>query len=206
MHKDVFFIGIAGGTGSGKSTLAGKLKDVFADDVVLLCQDYYYKSFDKLTFEERSKLNFDHPNSFDMSYLIEQVKELKNSKPIERPVYSFLEHKRLDEVIRIEPKRVIILEGILIFENRELCNLMDMKIFVDTDADIRLLRRILRDTKERGRDLDSVINQYITTVKPMHEEFIEPNKKVADVIIPEGGMNHIAVSMLLDKIQAILNN
>lgn len=204
--KDVFVIGIAGGTGSGKSTLTGKLKDVFADDVVLLCQDYYYKSFDKLTFEERAKLNFDHPNSFDTPYLIEQVKQLKNFKPIDRPVYSFIEHKRLNEVVKVEPKRVIIIEGILIFENRELTDLMDMKIFVDTDSDIRLLRRIVRDIKERGRDLDSVINQYITTVKPMHEEFIEPNKKVADVIIPEGGMNHIAVSMLLDKIQAILNN
>jgi len=206
MNKDVFIIGIAGGTGSGKTTLACNLKDVFADDVVLLCQDYYYKSFDKLTFEERAKLNFDHPNSFDMAYLIKQVKELRNFKPIERPVYSFIEHKRTSDVIKIEPKRVIIIEGILIFDNKELCELMDMKIFVDTDADIRLLRRIVRDTKERGRELDSVINQYITTVKPMHEEFIEPSKKVADVIIPEGGMNHIAVSMLLDKIQTILNS
>ncbi|MGE5329088.1 MAG: uridine kinase [Deltaproteobacteria bacterium] len=204
--KDVFVIGIAGGTGSGKSTLAGKLKDVFADDVVLLCQDYYYKSFDKLSFEEKSKLNFDHPNSFDTPFLIEQVKKLRNSEPIDRPVYSFMEHRRLPDTFKVEPKRVIIIEGILIFENRELCDLMDMKIFVDTDADIRLLRRIIRDLKERGRDLDSVINQYMTTVKPMHEEFIEPSKKVADVIIPEGGMNHIAVSMLLDKIQTILNN
>ncbi|MGE5473772.1 MAG: uridine kinase [Ignavibacteriales bacterium] len=204
--KDVYVIGIAGGTGSGKSTLAGKLKDVFADDVVLLCQDYYYKSFDRLTFEERTKLNFDHPNSFDTPYLIEQIKQLKSFKPIERPVYSFIEHKRLNEVVKVEPKRVIIIEGILIFENRELTDLMDMRIFVDTDADIRLMRRIVRDLKERKRDLDSVINQYITTVKPMHEEFIEPSKKVADVIIPEGGMNHIAVSMLLDKIQTILNN
>lgn len=206
MSKDVFVIGIAGGTGSGKTTLASKLKDVFEDDVVLICQDYYYKSFDKISFEERTKLNFDHPNSFDMPYLIHQIQELKKFKSIERPVYSFTEHRRLPEVVKVEPKRVIIIEGILIFENKELTDLMDMKIFVDTDADIRLLRRLLRDIKERGRDLDSVVDQYMTTVKPMHEEFIEPSKKVADVIIPEGGMNHIAVSMLLDKIQTILNN
>lgn len=205
MSQDVVIIGIAGGTGSGKTTLAKRLKDVFEDDVVLLCQDYYYKSFDKISFEERTKLNFDHPNSFDTALLIKHLSLLKKGTAIQRPVYSFIEHKRTSEAIAVEPKRVVILEGILIFENKDLQKLMDIKVFVDTDSDIRLLRRIIRDTKERGRDLDSVINQYLTTVKPMHEEFVEPSKKVADIIIPEGGMNHIAVSMLLDKIQTILN-
>lgn len=199
-------IGIAGGTGSGKTTLAKRLKNTFGDDVVLLCQDFYYNSFDSLTFEERKKLNFDHPDAFDNSLLIEQLKTLKNLKPIERPTYSFVEYKRLDETVKEEPKPVIILEGILIFENPELAELMDIKVFVDTDADIRLTRRLLRDIHERGRNLDSVINQYLNTVKPMHEAFIEPSKKRADVIIPEGGMNNVAFSMLVDRIKGIIND
>ncbi len=198
-------IGIAGGTGSGKTTLAKRLKNTFGDDVVLLCQDFYYNSFDSLTFEERKKLNFDHPDAFDNSLLIEQLKTLKNLKPIERPTYSFVEYKRLDETVKEEPKPVIILEGILIFENPELAELMDIKVFVDTDADIRLTRRLMRDIHERGRNLDSVINQYLNTVKPMHEAFIEPSKKRADVIIPEGGMNNVAFSMLVDRIKGIIN-
>lgn len=198
-------IGIAGGTGSGKTTLAKRLKNTFGDDVVLLCQDFYYNSFDSLTFEERKKLNFDHPDAFDNSLLIEQLKTLKNLKPIDRPTYSFVEYKRLDETVKEEPKPVIILEGILIFENPELAELMDIKVFVDTDADIRLTRRLMRDIHERGRNLDSVINQYLNTVKPMHEAFIEPSKKRADVIIPEGGMNNVAFSMLVDRIKGIIN-
>ncbi|MCX7710596.1 MAG: uridine kinase [Clostridia bacterium] len=204
--KQAVIIGIAGGTGSGKSTLANRLKEEFQEDVTLLCQDYYYKSFDHLSFEDRKNLNFDHPNSFDSQLLIDQLKKLKKMEPIERPVYSFIEHRRLEEFVLEEPKRVIILEGILIFENPALIELMDIKIFVDTDADIRFARRLVRDIHERGRDIDSVVTQYLSTVKPMHEAFIEPNKKHADIIIPEGGMNHVAVSMLVDKVRSILTN
>ncbi len=204
--KHAVLIGIAGGTGSGKTTLAKRLKDTFGDDVVLLCQDYYYHSFDNLTYEERKLLNFDHPDAFDSKLLIEQLTRLKNFKQVERPTYSFVEYKRLDETVREEPKRVIILEGILIFDNPQLAELMDIKVFVDTDADIRLARRLLRDIHERGRNLDSVVKQYLNTVKPMHEAFIEPSKRNADVIIPEGGMNNVAFSMLEDRIKGILYN
>ena len=204
--KETVVIGIAGGTGSGKTTLAKRLKSVFEDEVLFLCHDFYYKSLDHLSMEERHLNNFDHPNSFDTDLLIEHVRQLKKHNTIRRPVYSFIEHTRLPEAVTEYPKRVILIEGILIFENKELRDLMDIKVFVDTDADIRLSRRILRDIHERERNLDSVINQYLNTVKPMHEEFVEPSKKYADIIIPEGGMNHVAISMLLDKIRAILDN
>lgn len=204
--KNAVLIGIAGGTGSGKTTLAKRLKNTFGDDVVLLCQDYYYNSFDNLTFEERILLNFDHPDAFDSNLLIEQLKKLKRFETIDRPTYSFVEYRRLNETVREEPKRVIILDGILIFDNPQLAELMDIKVFVDTDADIRLTRRLMRDIHERGRSLDSVINQYLNTVKPMHEAFVEPSKKNADIIIPEGGMNNVAFSMLEDRIKSILNN
>lgn len=204
--KNAVLIGIAGGTGSGKTTLANRLKKAFGDDVVLLCQDFYYNSFDNLTFEERKQLNFDHPDAFDSVLLTEQLKKLKGFEPIDRPAYSFVEYRRLEETVREEPKRVIILEGILIFENPRLAELMDIKIFVDTDADIRLARRLMRDIHVRGRNPDSVIEQYLNTVKPMHEAFVEPSKKYADVIIPEGGMNNVAFTMLVDRIQSILDN
>lgn len=204
--KNAVLIGIAGGTGSGKTTLAKRLKNTFGDDVVLLCQDFYYNSFDSLTYEERKLLNFDHPDAFDSKLLIEQLKQLKSFEPIERPTYSFVEYRRLKETVREEPKRVIILEGILIFENPQLAELMDIKVFVDTDADIRFARRLMRDIHERGRNPDSVVNQYLNTVKPMHEAFIEPSKKKADVIIPEGGMNNVAFSMLVDRIKNIIDN
>lgn len=202
--KQAVIIGIAGGTGSGKTTLARRLKEDFKDDILLLCQDYYYHSFNHLSHEERKKLNFDHPNAFDMKLLIEQLKQLKNFETIERPVYSFIEHLRQKETVVEKPKRVILLEGILIFENPELVELMDIKVFVDTDADIRFARRLVRDIHDRGRDIDSVVSQYLNTVKPMHEAFIEPSKKRADIIIPEGGMNHVAFSMLVEKIKSIL--
>lgn len=204
--KNAVLIGIAGGTGSGKTTLAKRLKNAFGDDVVLLCQDFYYNSFDNLTFEDRKQLNFDHPDAFDSELLIEQLKKLKRFEVVDRPTYSFVEYRRLDETVREEPKRVVILEGILIFENPELAGLMDIRIFVDTDADIRLARRLMRDIHVRGRSPDSVIEQYLNTVKPMHEAFVEPSKKYADVIIPEGGMNNVAFSMLVDRIQSILDN
>lgn len=203
----IIVIGVAGGTGSGKSTLVKRLQEAFKDDdVATLCHDYYYKAHPELTYEERTKLNYDHPKSFDTDMMVEHIKALKNNVPIERPVYSFVEHNRTDEKVAVKPSKVIIVDGILIFENKELRDLMDIKVFVDTDADIRLARRILRDVRERGRSMESVITQYTSTVKPMHEEFVEPSKKYADVIIPEGGFNSVAVSMLIHNIRSLLND
>ena len=191
-------IGIAGGSGSGKTTLAHKLKDALGDDIVLLCHDFYYKAHDDMPFEERQKLNFDHPDAFDTDLLIEDIRALKRGESILHPIYSFTEH------VRVDPARVVIVEGILIFENQQLRDEMDIKVFVDTDADIRLIRRLLRDVKERGRTLDSVVSQYMNTVKPMHEQFVEPSKKNVDIIIPEGGLNAVALQMLLRQIQHFL--
>ena len=199
--QQAMVIGIAGGTGSGKSTLANKLKEAFEGEMVSLSHDYYYKSNDNLPFEERTKLNYDHPDAFDTELLIEHIKQLKNG---EHPVYSFVEHTRMKERVRVEPARVILVDGILIFENKQLCELMDIKVFVDTDADVRIIRRLLRDVQERGRSMDSVINQYLNTVKPMHEEFVEPSKKRADIIIPEGGFNSVALDMLLERIRSFI--
>ena len=202
---EVTVIGVAGGTGSGKSTLVKRLQEAFCnDDVATLCHDYYYKAHPELTYEERTKLNYDHPKSFDTDMMVEHIEALKNNVPVERPVYSFVEHNRTDEKVLVKPSKVIIVDGILIFENKELRDLMDIKVFVDTDADIRLARRILRDVRERGRSMESVITQYTSTVKPMHEEFVEPSKKYADVIIPEGGFNSVAVSMLIHNIRSLL--
>ncbi|MHC1747892.1 MAG: uridine kinase [Cellulosilyticaceae bacterium] len=203
--ENIIVIGIAGGTGSGKTTLALKLKESFEDHVAMLSHDYYYKSNDHIPFEERTKLNYDHPNAFDTSLMIEHLKKLKEGKTVEHPVYSFVEHTRLERHVRLEPAKVIIVEGILIFENEELCDLMDIKIFVDTDADVRIIRRLLRDVKDRGRDLDSVVNQYLGTVKPMHEQFVDPSKKRADIIIPEGGFNSVAVTLLNESIRNFIN-
>ena len=203
--KNTMIIGIAGGSGSGKTTIAQKIKDYFEDEVVILCHDYYYKSNDEISLEERKKLNYDHPNSFETELLIDHLKALKNDDIIRHPVYSFVEHTRLKETVEVKPKKVIVVEGILIFENKELCDLMDIKVFVDTDADVRIIRRLLRDVKERGRDIDSVVNQYLGTVKPMHEEFVDPSKRRADIIIPEGGDNMVALSMLLERIKNFIN-
>ena len=201
----VTIIGVAGGTGSGKSTLVKRLQEAFAgDQVATLCHDYYYKSLPNLTYEERTKLNYDHPQSFDTAMMVEHIKALKEGVAIERPVYSFVEHNRTDEKVAVLPSKVIIVDGILIFENKELRDLMDIKVFVDTDADVRLARRILRDVRERGRSMESVIEQYTTTVKPMHEEFVEPSKKYADVIIPEGGFNSVAVTMLIENVKSLI--
>ena len=202
---EVTVIGVAGGTGSGKSTLVKRLQEAFCnDDVATLCHDYYYKAHPELTYEERTKLNYDHPQAFDTDMFVEHIKALKNNTPINRPVYSFVEHNRTAESVPVKPSKVIIIDGILIFENKELRDLMDIKVFVDTDADLRLARRILRDVRERGRSMESVINQYTNTVKPMHEEFVEPSKKYADVIIPEGGFNSVAVQMLIQNIRSIV--
>lgn len=203
---EVTVIGVAGGTGSGKSTLVKRLQEAFRnDDVATLCHDYYYKGHPELTYEERTKLNYDHPQAFDTDMMVEHIRALKNNVPIERPVYSFVEHNRTDETVPVKPSKVIIIDGILIFENKELRDLMDIKVYVDTDADIRLARRILRDVRDRGRSMESVITQYTTTVKPMHEEFVEPSKRYADVIIPEGGFNSVAVAMLIQNIRSIVD-
>lgn len=198
-------IGIAGGTGSGKTTLVKRLKNSLGDEVLTLTHDYYYKANSELPFEERKQLNYDHPNSFDTQMFIKDLLKLKAGQAIERPVYDFSLHTRAKETVVEKPTKVIIVEGILIFENAELRNLFDIKVFVDTDADVRIIRRLLRDVNERGRDMDSVINQYLSTVKIMHEEFVEPSKRYADIIIPEGGYNKVACSMLLDKIRALLD-
>ena len=203
---NVTVIGIAGGTGSGKSTLVKRLQEAFHEaDVATLCHDYYYKAHPELSYEERTSLNYDHPQAFDTDMLVEHIRALKNNVPIERPVYSFVEHNRMAESVPVKPSKVIIIDGILIFENKELRDLMDIKVFVDTDADVRLARRILRDVRERGRSMESVISQYTSTVKPMHEEFVEPSKKYADVIIPEGGFNSVAVGMLIENIRSLIN-
>ena len=203
---NITVIGVAGGTGSGKSTLVKRLQEAFKDEVATICHDYYYKAHPELTYEERTKLNYDHPKAFDTDMMVEHIKALKNNVPVERPVYSFVEHNRTEEKVLVKPSKVIIVDGILIFENKELRDLMDIKVYVDTDADIRLARRILRDVRERGRSMESVITQYTSTVKPMHEEFVESSKKYADVIIPEGGFNSVAVSMLIHNIRSLIES
>ena len=203
--KDVVVIGVAGGTGSGKSTLVKRLQEAFKnDDVATICHDFYYKAHPELSYEERTKLNYDHPDAFDTWLMVEHIKALKEGKSIECPTYSFVEHNRAEQTMAVAPSKVIIVDGILIFENKELRDIMDIKVFVDTDADVRLARRILRDVRERGRSMESVISQYTTTVKPMHEQFVEPSKRYADVIIPEGGFNSVAVSMLIQNIRSII--
>jgi len=199
---NTILIGIAGGTGSGKTTLADKLIENFgSDEVSILRHDNYYKRHDEMTYDERSLLNYDHPDAFDTELLYEHIKMLKNGQAIEMPVYDYTVHNRSDEVVIVNPAPVIVLEGILIFAEPALCELMDIKVFVDTDADVRILRRILRDVKERERSLDSVISQYLTTVKPMHEQFVEPSKRRADIIIPEGGQNVVALQMLIERVK-----
>jgi len=203
--KNVIVIGVSGGSASGKTTVANRIKEEFKDSVELLSHDFYYLPHYDMPFEERVKLNYDHPNAFDTERFIADIKQLKAWQPIERPVYSYTEHNRLSETVRVNPAKVIIVEGFMIFENAELRDLMDIKVFVDADADERLMRRIIRDVNERGRSLESVINQYANTVKPMHELFVEPYKKYADVIIPRGGKNDVAIDMMIHRIKAILS-
>lgn len=202
--EESIIIGIAGGTGSGKTTLVERLNGDLGDSVVTLTHDDYYKSNIELPLEERSKLNYDHPHAFDTDELVADILRLKNGETIEVPTYDFVNHTRSNITTVVLPKKVIIVEGILIFEHKALRNLFDMKIFVDTDADVRFIRRLMRDVKERGRALDSVVDQYLTTVKVMHEEFVEPSKRHADIIIPEGGKNEVAISMMLDRINNLL--
>ncbi len=204
--SNVIVIGIAGGTGSGKTTMIKRIKKEFHNEITILSHDFYYKKYSHLPFKERTKLNYDHPDAFETDLMVEHIKELKNGAAIERPVYDFVLNDRKEETVRVEPAKVVIVEGILIFENKELLDLFDIKVFIDTDADVRIIRRILRDVRERGRSLESVINQYLTTVKLMHEGFVEPSKKNADIIIPEGGYNIVALQMLNDRIKALLKD
>ncbi len=199
--SDIMIIGIAGGTGSGKTTLVKNLIARFGENITVLSHDNYYKAHDDLTYEERSLLNYDHPDAFDTDLMIEHLKLLKQGRSIHCPVYDYTVHNRSSEVTLIVPTRVILVEGILIFENRELCDQMDIKIFVDADADVRLCRRIKRDVKKRGRTIESVIAQYLDTVKPMHEQFVEPSKKNANIVVPEGGKNLVALDMIMGRIQ-----
>lgn len=199
---EVMVIGIAGGTGSGKTTITKKLMQRFGGDVSVIYHDNYYKAHHDMSYEERAKLNYDHPDSFDTDLLIQAVRDLKAGRSVLCPVYDYTIHDRSDKVIEVKPARVIIVEGILIFQSRELCRQMDIKIYVDTDADVRILRRIVRDVRDRGRSLESVVNQYLSTVKPMHEQFVEPSKRNADIIIPEGGHNLVAMDMLIERINA----
>ena len=199
---DVMVVGIAGGTGSGKTTITKKLMQRFGGDVSVIYHDNYYKAHHSMSYEERSRLNYDHPDSFDTDLLIQAVKDLKAGRSVTCPVYDYTIHDRSDQVIEVKPAKVVIVEGILIFQSRELCQQMDIKIYVDTDADVRILRRIVRDVRDRGRSLDSVVNQYLSTVKPMHEQFVEPSKRNADIIIPEGGHNQVAMEMVMERVRA----
>ncbi len=193
----MYIIGIAGGTGSGKTTVVNTiLKGLPVDEVCVISQDSYYKATDKLSLEERNKINFDHPNSIDFELLIEHLKLLKADRIIDQPVYSFVTHNRTKDVIKTYPRKVIIVEGILIFNNKELLDLFDIKIFVHAQSDERLIRRIRRDITERGRDIDEVLNRYQSTLKPMHEQFIEPTKNVADIIIPNDRYNTVAIEII----------
>ncbi|WP_053219083.1 uridine kinase [Virgibacillus senegalensis] len=206
MSNKPVVIGVAGGSGSGKTSVTRSISQRFTDKTILVIeQDYYYKDQSDLPYEERLNTNYDHPLAFDNDLLIEHVKALLEQKPIDKPVYDYTRHTRSEEVVRVEPKDVIILEGILILEDQRLLDLMDIKVFVDTDADVRIIRRMLRDIKERGRTIDSVIDQYINVVRPMHLQFVEPTKRYADIIIPEGGQNHVAIDLMATKIQTILN-
>ncbi|XJZ26312.1 uridine kinase [Bacillota bacterium Lsc_1132] len=204
MRKPVV-IGVTGGSGSGKTSVTKAIYDRFrGHSILMLEQDFYYKDQSHLPYEERLKTNYDHPLAFDNDLLIEHIEKLLRYEPINKPVYDYSMHTRSNEVIPVYPKEVIILEGILVLEDERLRNLMDIKLYVDTDADLRIIRRLMRDIKERGRTIDSVIEQYVHVVRPMHNQFIEPTKRYADLIIPEGGHNHVAIDLMVTKIQTIL--
>lgn len=198
----MIIIGIAGGTGSGKTTVVTKIANNLPEEnVTVLPQDAYYKNNSDLLFEERKKINYDHPNSIDFELLLNHIKGLKEGKPIEQPIYSYITHSRSDDYMVVHPKDILIVEGILVFTNEELRKLCNIKIFVHTDADDRLIRRIKRDISERGRDIQEVLNRYEKTLKPMHNQFIEPTMKYADMIIPVGGDNKVAIDMLVSMIK-----
>lgn len=194
--ENIFVVGVAGGSASGKTTIVQQIRDHFGDAIEVIGHDSYYLAHDGMTYEERSRLNYDHPDSFETARLIRDVKALKAGKTVERPVYDYAIHNRSAETVTVRPRPIILLEGILVLENQELRDLMDLKVFVDTDADERIMRRISRDTLERARSIESIITQYRDTVKPMHDRFVEPTKYYADVIIPWGGENTMGIDML----------
>lgn len=203
--KKPIFIGISGGTGSGKTTIVKRIySEVPEDSISIIEHDSYYKDQSHLTYEDRCKTNYDHPFAFDTDLFVEHIISLKNGHFIEKPIYDYEIHNRKKETIIVEPKEIIIVEGLLVFYEEKIREQLDIKIFVDTDADIRIMRRILRDMKERGRTLDSIIAQYINTVRPAHEQFIEPSKKYADIIVTEGGNNLVAVDLMVTKIKSLL--
>ena len=203
--SEILIIGVAGGSGSGKTTLVENLLARFGDAVGILRHDNYYKRHDGMTYEERAALNYDEPDAFDNTLMCSHLLQLRDGHAIECPVYDYTIHNRSDRTEIVAPKRVMLVEGILIFENPALCDLFDIKVYVDTDADVRIVRRILRDVVERKRSLDNVIWQYLNTVKPMHEKYVEPSKRRADIIVPEGGQNTVALEMLIDRIEKHLS-
>ncbi|SFA77704.1 uridine kinase [Clostridium frigidicarnis] len=203
--KKPIFIGIAGGTGSGKSTIAKEIYGQFDGDCIAMIEhDAYYKDQSNIPFEERIKTNYDHPNALETTLLIEHLRQLASGKAIEKPIYDFAQHTRLKETINVEARDIVIVEGIMILDDPELRDLLDIKIYVDTDADVRIIRRMVRDINERGRTVDSVIEQYLNVVRPMHMQFVEPSKKFADIIIPEGGHNRVAIDVMASNIRHIL--
>lgn len=204
MNRKICVLGVAGGSASGKTTIINKVKEYFGNDIAVISHDNYYKTHNEMPFEERCKLNYDHPDSFESERMAEDVRKLIKGYSIEMPTYDYCIHNRSSETVTVDPKQVIILEGILVLESRELRDLMDIKIYVDTDADERLMRRIKRDMLERGRSIESILTQYSQTVKPMHEEFVEPSKKYADIIIPRGGENVPGLDMLTTYLTKML--
>ncbi len=202
-NKFPIIIGIAGGTGSGKSTFTNRLKKLFGDHVTVLYYDNYYRARDDIPFEERKKINYDHPDAFETELLLEHLKQLKEGQTIQCPVYDYTKHNRSTEVIEIKPSNIILLEGILVLSDERLRDITDIKVFVDADADERILRRVLRDVKERGRDIENIIEQYLTTVKPMHYLYVEPMKMYADIVI-NSGMNDVALDLVAHKIASLL--
>ena len=200
---DCIIIGIAGGTGSGKSTFTNRLRDRFGDNITVIYHDNYYKRHDDIQFEERKKLNYDHPDALETDLLIEHIKRLRNGESIECPVYDYTVHNRSDKTVRIDPRKIILIEGILLLADPRLRSLLDIKIYVEADADERILRRILRDVKERGRDIDNIVEQYLTTVKPMHYLYVEPTRATADIVI-NSGMNDVAFDIVQSKIRLML--
>lgn len=203
---DIIVIGIAGGSGSGKTTLMKNLMDKFGERISVLSHDNYYRAHNDLAYDQRRLLNYDHPDAFETDMMIDHLRKLKAGIAIDCPTYDYAMHNRAAETIHVEPRPVIVVEGILIFQNEELCKEMDIKIYVDTDADVRLIRRIKRDVAERGRSLDSVLNQYLETVKPMHEKFVEPSKRNADLLVIGGGKNQVALDMLRGRIKNHLSD